>query len=46
MATLMLSLFQIAFSFSDLWENFSRRQTLQLMASVMLKYCGAQANGR
>lgn len=45
MATLMLSLFQIAFSISALWESFSRRQTLQLMASVMTKYCGERTHG-
>jgi len=46
MATLIFSLLQIAFSFSTLWESFSRRRTLRLMASVMMKYCGAQAHGR
>ncbi|QJI29038.1 hypothetical protein HKK55_10060 [Pseudomonas sp. ADAK18] len=45
-AALMLSLFQIAFSISALWESFSRRQTLQLMASVMTKYCGEYTHGR
>ncbi|MBV6749583.1 hypothetical protein KV580_04700 [Pseudomonas chlororaphis] len=46
MAALIFSLLQIVFSFNTLWESFSRRQTLQLMASVMVKYCGAQAHGR
>ncbi|MFC6299504.1 hypothetical protein GNF76_22550 [Pseudomonas sp. CCM 7893] len=45
-AALMLSLFQIAFSISTLWESFSRRQTLQLMASVMTKYCGEYTHDR
>ncbi|MGJ7525052.1 hypothetical protein [Variovorax sp. GB1P17] len=45
-ATLMFSLFQIAFSFGALWEGFRRRHTYQLMASLMAKYCGAQAHGR
>ncbi|WP_248803784.1 hypothetical protein [Pseudomonas sp. MWU13-2100] len=46
MAALIFSLLQIVFSFGTLWESFSRRQTLQLMTSVMVKYCGAQAHGR
>ena len=45
-AALMFSLLQIESFFSTLWESFRRRRALQLMASVMAKYCGAQAHDR